>query len=34
MNEKTYIMKYHIIKVGRSKNPNKRLKIMHINDNT
>jgi len=35
MNEKTYIItdkKYNIIKVGRSKNPYKRLKTIQISD--
>jgi len=37
MNEKSYIIadkKYHIIKVGRSKNPYKRLKTIQINNRT
>ncbi|MCK4383772.1 MAG: GIY-YIG nuclease family protein [Candidatus Lokiarchaeota archaeon] len=37
MNEKTYILtnkKYHIIKVGRSKNPYKLLKTIQISDST
>ncbi len=37
MNEKTYIVtdkKYHIIKVGRSKNPYKRLKTIQISNST
>ncbi len=37
MNEKTYIIadkKYHIIKIGRSKNPDKRLKTIQINGST
>ncbi len=37
MNEKTYIIadkKYHIIKVGRSRNPHESLKTIQINNST